>query len=94
MFFRYEIWCSTEHGNKRLDAAWREREGKVSPFFACCCVFGIVPVYFSLYYLFLWFCCLLVILLDSWLANLYLSGPLYLLWLVLSCLVGCSSLEF
>jgi hypothetical protein len=26
---RYEIWCSTEHGNKRLDAAWREREGKV-----------------------------------------------------------------
>ena len=66
----------------------------MSLFFACCCVFGIVPVYFSLYYLFLWFCCLLVILLDSWLANLYLSGPLYLLWLVLSCLVGCSSLEF
>merc|ERR1719278_153902 len=25
---KYEIWCSTEHGNKRLDAAWREREGK------------------------------------------------------------------
>ncbi|KAK7083224.1 YTH domain-containing protein 2 [Halocaridina rubra] len=25
---KYEIWCSTEHGNKRLDAAFREREGK------------------------------------------------------------------
>ena len=25
---KYEIWCSTEHGNKRLDAAWRERDGK------------------------------------------------------------------
>ena len=25
---KYEIWCSTEHGNKRLDAAYREREGK------------------------------------------------------------------
>lgn len=23
---KYEIWCSTEHGNKRLDAAYRERE--------------------------------------------------------------------
>ncbi|CAH2068921.1 unnamed protein product, partial [Iphiclides podalirius] len=23
---KYEIWCSTEHGNKRLDAAFRERE--------------------------------------------------------------------
>ena len=22
---KYEIWCSTEHGNKRLDAAFRER---------------------------------------------------------------------
>ena len=29
-YSRYEIWCSTEHGNKRLDAAWREREGKVT----------------------------------------------------------------
>lgn len=25
---KYSIWCSTEHGNKRLDAAHREREGK------------------------------------------------------------------
>lgn len=25
---KYEIWCSTEHGNKRLDQAFREREGK------------------------------------------------------------------
>lgn len=25
---KYEIWCSTEHGNKRLDAAFKEREGK------------------------------------------------------------------
>ncbi|BFZ21597.1 hypothetical protein BsWGS_24636 [Bradybaena similaris] len=25
---KYDIWCSTEHGNKRLDAAFREREGK------------------------------------------------------------------
>ncbi|CAF0887737.1 unnamed protein product [Rotaria sordida] len=25
---KYNIWCSTEHGNKRLDAAFREREGK------------------------------------------------------------------
>jgi len=25
---KYEIWCSTEHGNKRLDLAWREREAK------------------------------------------------------------------
>lgn len=24
---KYEIWCSTEHGNKRLDQAYREREG-------------------------------------------------------------------
>lgn len=24
---KYEIWCSTEHGNKRLDQAFREREG-------------------------------------------------------------------
>lgn len=23
---KYEIWCSTEHGNKRLDEAYRERE--------------------------------------------------------------------
>lgn len=22
---KYEIWCSTDHGNKRLDAAFRER---------------------------------------------------------------------
>ncbi|XP_070533748.1 YTH domain-containing family protein 3-like isoform X2 [Ptychodera flava] len=25
---KYSIWCSTEHGNKRLDAAFRERQGK------------------------------------------------------------------
>ena len=25
---KYNIWCSTEHGNKRLDTAFREREGK------------------------------------------------------------------
>nr|SVE93086.1 EOG090X08DF [Moina brachiata] len=25
---KYEIWCSTEHGNKRLDAAFRERDEK------------------------------------------------------------------
>jgi hypothetical protein len=25
---KYSIWCSTEHGNKRLDSAYREREGK------------------------------------------------------------------
>ena len=25
---KYSIWCSTEHGNKRLDAAYKEREGK------------------------------------------------------------------
>jgi hypothetical protein len=25
---KYEIWCSTEHGNKRLEQAFREREGK------------------------------------------------------------------
>ena len=25
---KYSIWCSTEHGNKRLDAAYRERERK------------------------------------------------------------------
>lgn len=25
---KYEIWCSTEHGNKRLDAAFRERNGQ------------------------------------------------------------------
>ena len=25
---KYEIWCSTDHGNKRLDAAFRERGGK------------------------------------------------------------------
>lgn len=25
---KYGIWCSTEYGNKRLDAAFREREGK------------------------------------------------------------------
>ncbi|RXG53814.1 YTH domain-containing family protein 2 [Armadillidium vulgare] len=25
---KYEIWCSTEHGNKRLDSAFRESEGK------------------------------------------------------------------
>ncbi|KAI8430084.1 hypothetical protein MSG28_000505 [Choristoneura fumiferana] len=34
---KYEIWCSTEHGNKRLDAAYREREregGTVYLFFS------------------------------------------------------------
>lgn len=25
---KYNIWCSTDHGNKRLDSAFREREGK------------------------------------------------------------------
>jgi len=25
---KYSIWCSTEHGNKRLDMAAKEREGK------------------------------------------------------------------
>lgn len=25
---KYSIWCSTEHGNKRLDAAFRENSGK------------------------------------------------------------------
>jgi len=25
---KYSIWCSTEYGNKRLDAAYRERDGK------------------------------------------------------------------
>lgn len=25
---KYNIWCSTDHGNKRLDAAFREQEGK------------------------------------------------------------------
>ena len=25
---KYNIWCSTEYGNKRLDAAYRERNGK------------------------------------------------------------------
>ncbi|XP_043239858.1 YTH domain-containing family protein 1-like [Amphibalanus amphitrite] len=25
---KYEIWASTEHGNKRLDSAFRERDGK------------------------------------------------------------------
>ena len=25
---KYSIWCSTEHGNKNLDAAYRERESK------------------------------------------------------------------
>lgn len=28
---KYEIWCSTEHGNKRLDQAFRERESKGGP---------------------------------------------------------------
>lgn len=27
---KYDIWCSTEHGNKRLDAAFREQKGKGS----------------------------------------------------------------
>lgn len=33
---KYEIWCSTEHGNKRLDTAYREREtnGSVYLFFS------------------------------------------------------------
>ena len=25
---KYSIWCSTDHGNKRLDSAYKEREGK------------------------------------------------------------------
>ena len=33
---KYEIWCSTEHGNKRLDSAFKEREtrGPVFLFFS------------------------------------------------------------
>ena len=27
---KYEIWCSTDHGNKRLDSAFKERQGKGS----------------------------------------------------------------
>ena len=27
---QYEIWCSTDHGNKRLDSAFKERQGKGS----------------------------------------------------------------
>lgn len=30
---KYSIWCSTDHGNKRLDAAYREREGKGPVYF-------------------------------------------------------------
>ena len=25
---KYSIWCSTDHGNKRLDTAFRQQEGK------------------------------------------------------------------
>ncbi|XP_073983803.1 YTH domain-containing family protein isoform X2 [Rhodnius prolixus] len=35
---KYEIWCSTEHGNKRLDQAFRERESKPN---------GVVYLFFS-----------------------------------------------
>ncbi|ESO12741.1 hypothetical protein HELRODRAFT_62837, partial [Helobdella robusta] len=33
---KYQIWCSTEYGNKRLDAAYRERDnkGKIYLFFS------------------------------------------------------------
>ncbi|XP_059621852.1 YTH domain-containing family protein 1 isoform X2 [Phlebotomus argentipes] len=34
---KYEIWCSTEHGNKRLDQAFRERERET----------GVVYLFFS-----------------------------------------------
>uniref|UniRef100_A0A6B2EMK6 Putative yth domain protein n=1 Tax=Phlebotomus kandelakii TaxID=1109342 RepID=A0A6B2EMK6_9DIPT len=34
---KYEIWCSTEHGNKRLDQAYREREREA----------GVVYLFFS-----------------------------------------------
>ena len=30
---KYSIWCSTEHGNKRLDSAYHERDGKGPIFF-------------------------------------------------------------
>ena len=30
---KYSIWCSTEHGNKRLDSAYREREDKGPVYF-------------------------------------------------------------
>ncbi|WAR17516.1 YTHD2-like protein [Mya arenaria] len=30
---KYNIWCSTEHGNKRLDTAFKEREGKGPVYF-------------------------------------------------------------
>ena len=30
---KYGIWCSTEHGNKRLDAAYRERDDKGPVYF-------------------------------------------------------------
>lgn len=35
---KYEIWCSTEHGNKRLDQAFREREREPN---------GVVYLFFS-----------------------------------------------
>ncbi|KAL1132086.1 hypothetical protein AAG570_010044, partial [Ranatra chinensis] len=35
---KYEIWCSTEHGNKRLDQAYRERETRQN---------GVVYLFFS-----------------------------------------------
>lgn len=35
---KYEIWCSTEHGNKRLDQAYREREQEPG---------GVVYLFFS-----------------------------------------------
>lgn len=35
---KYEIWCSTEHGNKRLDQAYREQESKPN---------GVVYLFFS-----------------------------------------------
>lgn len=31
---KYSIWCSTEHGNKRLDAAYRDAQGPVLLFFS------------------------------------------------------------
>lgn len=30
---KYEIWCSTEHGNKRLDQAFRDAEADSSPIY-------------------------------------------------------------
>lgn len=36
---KYEIWCSTEHGNKRLDQAYRERERELQGGTPTACVY-------------------------------------------------------